>query len=154
MNTIPAADPTDTTGPTVRRFDTICVIFNPHSTGDAPQLAAQLRDRLTQDLPYTPEIRMLPTEHTGHAVDLAREAAGTPNALVVSVSGDGGYNEVVNGVMSAESTDAVCAVVPAGNANDHQRTTARQPLAEAVAEGHVRKMDLLGTHLSCVRSYT
>ena len=48
--------------------------------------------------------------------------------------------------MSAESTDTVCAVVPAGNANDHQRTTARQPLAEAVAEGHVRKMDLL--HLS------
>ena len=146
MNTIPAADPTDTTGPTARRFDAICVIFNPHSTGDAPALAAKLRDQLEEDLPYAPEIRMLPTEHAGHAVDLAKEAASTPNALVVSVSGDGGYNEVINGVMSAESTDTVCAVVPAGNANDHQRTTARQPLAEAVAEGHVRKMDLL--HLS------
>ena len=146
MNTIPAADPTDTTGPTVRRFDAICVIFNPHSTGDAPELAAKLRDQLQEDLPYRPEIRMLPTEHAGHAVDLAKEAAGTPNALVVSVSGDGGYNEVVNGVMSAGTTDVVCAVLPAGNANDHHRTTARQPLAEAVAEGHVREMDLL--HLS------
>jgi hypothetical protein len=43
--------------------------------------------------------------------ELGREAAGTPNALVVSVSGDGGYNEVVNGVMSTGSTDAVCTVV-------------------------------------------
>ncbi|GAB2599009.1 hypothetical protein GCM10009696_00510 [Kocuria himachalensis] len=139
-------DTEDTANPTARRFDSICVIFNPHSTGDAPTLAAKLRDQLTQDLPYSPEIRMLPTEHAGHAVDLAKEAASTPNALVVSVSGDGGYNEVVNGVMDAGSTDAVCAVVAAGNANDHQRTTARTPLTEAVAEGHVRKMDLL--HLS------
>lgn len=152
MNTTHATDPADTTDPAgttdpaVRRFDSICVIFNPHSTGDAPELAAQLRDRLAQDLPYAPQIRMLPTEHAGHAVDLAKEAAGTPNALVVSVSGDGGYHEVVNGVMAAGSTDTVCAVLPAGNANDHHRTTARQPLAEAIAEGRPRRMDLL--HLS------
>lgn len=133
----------NTTDPTTRRFDTICLIFNPHSTGDAPELAAQLRNQLREGLPYTPEIRMLPTDHAGHAVDLARDAAGTPNTLVVSVSGDGGYNEVVNGVMAAGATDAVCAVLPAGNANDHQRTTARQPLAQAIAEGHVRDMDLL-----------
>lgn len=146
MDTTHATDPTDTADATARRFDTICLIFNPHSTGDAPALAAKLRDQLTHDLPYTPNIRMLPTEHAGHAVDLAREAAGTPNALVVSVSGDGGYNEVVNGVMAAGTTDTVCAVLAAGNANDHQRTTARQPLAQAIAEGQVRDMDLL--HLS------
>jgi diacylglycerol kinase family enzyme len=146
MDTTHATDSTDSPDPTARRFDTICLIFNPHSTGDAPELASKLRDQLAQDLPYSPEIRMLPTEHAGHAVDLAKEAAGIPNALIVSVSGDGGYNEVVNGVMAAGSTDAVCAVLPAGNANDHHRTTARQPLAEAIAEGEVRDMDLL--HLS------
>jgi diacylglycerol kinase (ATP) len=142
-------DPT-TTGSTEpsagRRFDAVFVIYNPNSTGDAPELAAKLRDELTTGLPYTPQIRLLPTEYAGHAVDLAREAATTPNALVVSVSGDGGYNEVVNGVMAAPTTDTVCAVVGAGNANDHQRTTARQPLPEAIAEGKVRQMDLL--HLS------
>ncbi|MUN63786.1 diacylglycerol kinase [Kocuria sediminis] len=136
-------DPTDTTERTARRFDAICLIFNPHSTGNAPELAARLRDQLIEELPYTPEIRMLPTAHAGHAVDLAREAAGTPNALVVSVSGDGGYNEVVNGVMAAGTTDTVCAVLAAGNANDHQRTTARQPLSQAIAEGRPRAMDLL-----------
>ncbi|MFI7484180.1 diacylglycerol/lipid kinase family protein [Kocuria sp. M1R5S2] len=146
MDTSHATDATDTTDPAVRRFEAICVIFNPHSTGDAPDLAAKVRDQLSQDLPYTPRIRMLPTAHAGHAVDLAKEAAGTPNALVVSVSGDGGYNEVINGVMSAGTTDTVCAVVPAGNANDHHRTTARKPLAAAIAEGRVREMDLL--HLS------
>ena len=94
MNT---TDPTHTTDSAARRFDSICLIFNPHSTGNAPELAAKLRDQLTQDLPYSPEIRMLPTAH-------------------------------------------------AGNANDHHRTTARQPLAQAIAEGQVRQMDLL--HLS------
>ncbi|MFF0905759.1 UNVERIFIED_CONTAM: hypothetical protein RF653_18975, partial [Kocuria sp. CPCC 205316] len=79
MNTTDPQEPTDTadtTDPAAHRFDTICLIFNPHSTGDAPELAAQLRDQLTQALPYAPEIRMLPTEHAGHAVDLAKEAAG------------------------------------------------------------------------------
>lgn len=138
--------PTDTADSTARRFDTISLIVNPHSTGDAPGAAARLRDQLTEGLPYSPEIRMLPTAYAGHAVDLAREAAATPHALVVSVSGDGGYNEVVNGVMAAGTTDTVCAVAPAGNANDHQRTTSRKPLAEAIARGRVRRMDLL--HLS------
>ncbi|GGG71497.1 hypothetical protein GCM10011374_40210 [Kocuria dechangensis] len=126
-----------------RRFDSISLIFNPHSTGDAPELAARLREQLVEELPYIVDIRLLPTAHAGHAVDLARQAAATPNALVVSVSGDGGYHEVVNGVMAAGSTDAVCAVAAAGNANDHQRTTARRPLPQAVAAGHVRQMDLL-----------
>jgi diacylglycerol kinase (ATP) len=126
-----------------RRFESISLIFNPNSTGDAPDLAQQLHEQLSETLPYTPEIRLLPTDYAGHAVELAKDAAGTPNALVISVSGDGGYNEVVNGVMAAGNTDTVCAVAAAGNANDHQRTTAHQPLPQAIAEGQVRQMDLL-----------
>ncbi|MHA7264161.1 diacylglycerol/lipid kinase family protein [Arthrobacter sp. TMN-37] len=126
-----------------RTFDTISIIFNPNSTGDAPQLAEGLRDDLSARLAYRPEITLRPTEHAGHAVDLARAAARQGNALVVSVSGDGGYNEVVNGVMQSGSNDAVCAVMAAGNANDHRRTTGTKPLAEAIAEGRVRHLDLL-----------
>jgi diacylglycerol kinase family enzyme len=62
---------------------------------------------------------------------------------VISVSGDGGYNEVANGVMQANNPNAVCAVMAAGNANDHRRTTGTQPLEEAIAEGTVRQIDLL-----------
>ena len=126
-----------------RRFDAITIIYNPNSTGDAPALAEALKDELLGLLPDSPDVRLQPTQRAGHAVELAREAASDGHALVVSVSGDGGYNEVVNGVMSADNADAVCAVLAAGNANDHSRVTARQPLAEAIAEGAVRRIDLL-----------
>jgi diacylglycerol kinase family enzyme len=57
-------------------FDRIVVIFNPYSTGDGPQLAEQLHADLTRRLPEVP-VRLRPTEHAGHARDLAREAAQT-----------------------------------------------------------------------------
>ncbi|MEV7607522.1 diacylglycerol kinase family protein [Paenarthrobacter sp. NPDC089322] len=130
-----------------RTFESIVIIFNPNSTGDAPELAEQLHGKLKDMLPYSPEIILEPTQHAGHAVDLAREAAATRgNVLVVSVSGDGGYNEVVNGVMQAENPQAVAAVMAAGNANDHRRTVGTKPLEEAIAEGHVRNIDLLRIH--------
>jgi diacylglycerol kinase family enzyme len=88
-------------------------------------------------------VQLSPTQHAGHARELAREAARTGRPLVVSVSGDGGYNEVVNGVMDAGNEHAVCAVRAAGNANDHRRVTRERPLADAIVAGQVRRIDLL-----------
>ncbi len=123
-------------------FDRIVIIFNPHSTGNAPQLAEELRDELARRLPTVP-LDLLPTQHAGHARELARKAAGTGRPLLVSVSGDGGYNEVVDGVMLAGNDQAVCAVLAAGNANDHRRVTRERPLADAIVAGDVRRIDLL-----------
>jgi diacylglycerol kinase family enzyme len=123
-------------------FDRVVVIFNPHSTGKAPQMVEQLRMDLSRRLPHTP-VQLRPTERAGHGRELARQAAGTGRPLVVSVSGDGGYNEVVDGVMHADNPDAVCAVMAAGNANDHRRATGEQPLADAIVAGDVRRIDLL-----------
>lgn len=131
----------------VRTFENIVIIFNPNSTGDAPKLAEELRDRLAELLTNPVELKLQPTSHAGHAVELAREAASTGNhVLVVSVSGDGGYNEVVNGVMQSKNPNAVCAVMAAGNANDHRRAVGTKPLEEAIAEGNVRHIDLLRIH--------
>ncbi|MBG6192264.1 pimeloyl-ACP methyl ester carboxylesterase/diacylglycerol kinase family enzyme [Arthrobacter sp. CAN_A212] len=130
-----------------RRFDKITIIFNPNSTGDAPRLAEELAGELAPALPDT-VVTLQPTEHAGHAIDLAREAASAGNALIVSVSGDGGYNEVVNGVMASGRDDAVCSVLAAGNANDHSRVTGRKPLAEAIIEGQVRRIDVLRISIS------
>lgn len=125
-------------------FDTISIIFNPNSTGDAPKLAKELEETLRKSLPYSADVELQPTDHAGHAVDLARTAADRGGkVLVVSVSGDGGYNEVVNGVLASSNKEAVCAVLAAGNANDHHRTISRQPLADAIAEGAVRRIDVL-----------
>jgi len=46
----------------------------------------------------------------GHARELAATAAATGRPLIVAISGDGVYNEVVNGIMDVEGSSAVSAV--------------------------------------------
>jgi diacylglycerol kinase (ATP) len=123
-------------------YDRVVVIFNPQSTGRAPELADELQADLARRLPELP-VDMSPTGHAGHGRDLARESAQRGRPLIVSVSGDGGYNEVVDGVMQAGNQHAVAAVVAAGNANDHRRTVGEQPMVDAVVAGQVRRIDLL-----------
>ena len=123
-------------------FERIIVIFNPQSTGPAPQRAEELKNTLADRLPDVP-LHLRPTERAGHARELAAQAAATGRPLIVSVSGDGGYNEVVDGVMHAGNPNAVCAVLAAGNANDHRRSTGEQPLVDAIVTGDVRHIDLL-----------
>ncbi|WP_420820290.1 hypothetical protein [Specibacter cremeus] len=62
------------------------------------------------------------------------------------VSGDGEYNEVVNGVLAVHDSQADCAPLAGGNANDHPRSTRRVPLNEAIVDGvdgEVRHINLL-----------
>jgi len=127
-------------------IDSVLLVFNPGSTGDADVLAEALRDELAEARPELP-VRLRPTEYAGHAREIAREAASGPGRpLIVSASGDGGYNEVVNGIMDVPGTGAAAAVLAAGNANDHDRVTSRRPLAEAVLDGRTEPMDLLELH--------
>lgn len=123
-------------------FDRVVLIFNPNSSGDAQGKAQELRDELTERVPELP-VELVPTQHAGHARDLARDAAANGRPLIVSVSGDGGYNEVVDGAIRAGNDNAACAVLAAGNANDHRRTTREQPLADAIVSGKVSRIDLL-----------
>lgn len=123
-------------------FERAVLIFNPNSTGDAPRLAKQLRDDLADQLPELPVV-MCPTQHEGHGRELAEAAAADGRPLVVSVSGDGGYNEVVDGLMRAGNDSAVAAVLAAGNANDHRRATADHNLVDAIVAGQVHRIDLL-----------
>jgi diacylglycerol kinase (ATP) len=124
------------------RFDRVAVIFNPDPSRMPAHLAEQLRDELSARMPAVP-VDLLPTAFAGHARELARAAAEAGRPLIVSVSGDGGYNEVVNGVMDVPDNRAVCAVLAAGNANDHRRSTRTLPLIEAIVHGSFRQTDLL-----------
>lgn len=119
------------------------IIYNPQSRGPAYVRAARLSRLLGEKAPHLP-VTVMRTEHAGHGRDLAYDVAAQGGApLVVSVSGDGGYNEIVNGVMAAGNEHAAAAVEAAGHANDHRRATSRQRLVDAIADGRLRRIDLL-----------
>ena len=128
-------------------FDRVVMIFNPNSTGNAKERAEELRDELAERVPALP-VELIPTERAGHGRELAETAARTGAPLVISVSGDGGYSEVVDGIMRAGNETAVATVLPAGNANDHRRAIQEdRSVADAVVAGHtaddVTRIDLL-----------
>lgn len=130
-------------------FDHIAIIYNPGSTGDAPKLARELKTSIDRNRKSIGTKAVLtPTKRAGHAIELAKKAAlKHKRPLIVSVSGDGGYNEVINGAMQAKeqskTANPVTAVVGAGNANDHRRVTRDKPLIELIKQGQPKPIDLI-----------
>lgn len=131
------------------RFSSIAIIYNPNSTGNAQENAKALKAELDTSLPDVP-VTLLPTERAGHAVELAYDfARQNKNPLIISASGDGGYNEAINGALKAqeenegEGAAPICAVLPSGNANDHARTMQDKPLAELIKSDEVTSLDVL-----------
>lgn len=126
-------------------FTRVIIIYNPNSTGKAHQRAQELQEQLARRRPKL-KVKLQPTQYAGHAIELAYQAARKYTApLIVSASGDGGYNEVINGAIRAqeEGEHPICAVLAAGNANDHARTMHQGPLADLIVSGKTRQLDLL-----------
>ena len=127
-------------------FDRIVLIYNPVNRRIPLTLAESLQSDLRRRLPAVP-VTLEATQHAGHARQLARGLVGKGRPLIVAVSGDGVYNEVVNGVTDVAGSGALTAVAAGGNANDHRRSTRRMPLVDAIvaahADGHARHLDLL-----------
>ena len=132
--------------PPARSIDRVVVLHNPRSTGDGPGNARALRTQLARRLGGT-AVELLGTRYAGHAEELAeRVVAEHPGTLVVSASGDGGYHEVVNGVVRAGregAKGAAAAVLPSGNANDHASAVQDRPLVDAIVAGTRTRLDLL-----------
>jgi diacylglycerol kinase family enzyme len=126
-------------------YTSVTIIFNPNSTGDSPRTAHTLADKLHYQLKGI-SVRLQKTKHAGHAEELAYDAAMKgKEPLIISVSGDGGYHEVVNGAMRAAEAGAtpICGVMAAGNANDHRRLVKKRPLVEAILEHDISRLDVL-----------
>lgn len=122
----------------------VAIIYNPNSTGDGKKNALELAESLKPSKRH--RVELMETEYAGHATQLAYDFAhehGDP--IIVSASGDGGYNEVVNGVMEAVVTGSVpvCAVLPSGNANDHDRAVGELHLRDAILTTEPTAIDLL-----------
>ncbi len=127
-------------------YTSINLLFNPVSTGDAVGRAEKLYKQLKGVINNIP-IRRVETKYAGHDEKLAYKlACETRRPLIVSVSGDGGFNNVINGaVRSADvnNTMPICAVHGAGNANDNRRTLKELPMFEAIMSQNSRDVDLL-----------
>lgn len=128
-------------------FTRAIVIFNPNSTGDSQGIAKEFCTELRKLKPNS-RVELKETTHAGHGEELGYELTkqGGSDLLLVSVSGDGGYNELVNGVMKAVDEGApapLCAILPGGNANDHYSFVAKRPLLAAIAAEGLIKLDLL-----------
>lgn len=126
-------------------YTTITIIYNPNSTGQSKHLAEQTREQLREAF-SDQQIFLMPTEHAGHAEQLAFELAlASKRPLIISSSGDGGYNEVVNGLMKAQAKGATptAGLLPGGNANDHYHSMHVGELTESIRSSNEQVIDVL-----------
>jgi diacylglycerol kinase family enzyme len=119
----------------------VALIVNPYSSGVTWSQVAQVEAALAT----VAQVERRQTESPGHATDLAAEAAETADAIVV-YSGDGTYNEAVNGAAGR----VPFGFVPGGGASVFPRALglARDPvraageIAGALAEQRTRSIAL------------
>ena len=110
------------------------LIVNPY----ASRVSGELLDRVVATLG---DVDVRQTERAGHATELAREAEGEVEAIYV-FSGDGGFNEVLNGVTGRTPLG----FVPGGGASVLPRALGlpRDPVAAArrLLAGRTRRISL------------
>jgi diacylglycerol kinase family enzyme len=108
------------------------LIVNPFASGVSDDRVAEVRDVLG-------DIQVRETEHPGHATELAREADAE---AVYVFSGDGGFNEVLNGI----GPDTPVGFIPGGGANVLPRALGlpRDPVeaARRLVSGSTRQITL------------
>jgi diacylglycerol kinase family enzyme len=92
----------------------LCVIFNP--SAGRHRAAARL-ERLRRR--WGTHAAFWPTQHAGHAEELAWTAAQSGFSIVAAAGGDGTVHEVANGLLRAGRPETAFAVVPIGSANDY-----------------------------------
>ncbi len=126
-------------------YTSISIIYNPNSTGPGKALAKELLAELRRLSPNTPA-KLQATKHAGHGEELAYKLAkATTHPLILSASGDGGYSDVVNGLVRAQAEGAhpTAGLLPAGNANDHYNFLHSGNLAQSIQRQHAQHIDLL-----------
>jgi diacylglycerol kinase family enzyme len=111
----------------------VVLIVNPYSTGVTRDRVAAV----TAALARRAEVTVRQTERRGHAAELAAEAAGEADALVV-FSGDGTYNEAINGAAGL----VPFGFLPGGGASVFPRALGlpRDPVAAAARVGEALEM--------------
>lgn len=122
----------------------VVVIYNPLSTGSAHQDAVDFCNKVCS---AGIAAKAVPTKHAGHARVLAKQFAERRTlTMIVSASGDGGYNEVINGVLKSKAPTTVVGVLPSGNANDHYHFMHRGNTVRRILRNDYEEIDVLKMH--------
>lgn len=127
------------------KYTSAAIIYNPNSTGSSESSAREFKAQLKKHMPKQ-KIDLIGTEYPGHADEIAyRLSTESAHPLIISSSGDGGYHEVINGIMKArhEGYDPTAGLLPAGNANDHYRNLHDKDIIEDIAKGKRHNIDVL-----------
>ncbi|HJT92482.1 MAG TPA: diacylglycerol kinase family protein [Mycobacterium sp.] len=102
------------------------LIVNPNATSTTPAG----RDLLAHALESRVKLTVAHTDHRGHAIEIARDAARDGIDVVIIHGGDGTVNEVVNGILGevgVNGTAPAVGVVPGGSANVFARALGISP---------------------------
>ncbi|HXR11552.1 MAG TPA: diacylglycerol kinase family protein, partial [Gaiellaceae bacterium] len=118
------------------------LVVNPFATRVTQAKLADVQAELSR----TVDLTVVLTEHPGHATDLVRTACADGCDAVFVFSGDGGFNEALNGLASG----IPIGFLPGGGTSVLSRAlglppepvTAARHLAEAMALGRTRKITL------------
>jgi diacylglycerol kinase family enzyme len=127
-----------------RKIDEVVIIYNPKSTGNSADNAKRLRAELKEHSFKTP-VKLFPTKHRGHAEEIAKRYADKKQVtLLISSSGDGGYHELINGILRSGAKNIIAGLLPSGNANDHFSALGDKDFPiDAIIHQHPRKVDVL-----------
>ncbi|HZQ80402.1 MAG TPA: diacylglycerol kinase family protein [Gaiellaceae bacterium] len=118
------------------------LIVNPYSTQVTGQRIQDVETALRERVELTTEF----TRHPGHASELAASAAGESFDAILVFSGDGTYNEALNGAAGALPFGFLpgggTSVLPRALGIARDPVEAARQLGVALAEGHQRRITL------------
>lgn len=116
------------------------IIYNPASGGGRGRIRFKEAEALFAMRGV--ELDAVPTEHPGHATDLAREIAETHDLLFI-MGGDGTLSEASEGIL-AGGKDPLLGFIPAGTGNDFLREFGfhdRPQAVDHITMGRPRRID-------------
>src|SRR5947207_6912626 len=125
-----------------RHVRSLVLVANPFATRVTPEKLAEVEQALAR----AADVRVVETAHPRHATELVRDACSGGCDAVVVFSGDGGFNEALNGL----AADVPIGFLPGGGTSVLSRAlglpaepvAAATQIAEALEENRTRRITL------------
>jgi diacylglycerol kinase family enzyme len=120
----------------------VVLIANPFATNVTPERLEQVE----RELARAADVEVVQTERPRHATELVTDACGSGADAVIVFSGDGGFNEALNGI----ERDVPVGFLPGGGTSVLSRALGLSPdplvaarhVADALAAGRTRRITL------------